>query len=104
MLALPIDQRYDAGDMEQLAEVLALYEKQPVIGIRVDVNETVATGHIMRCITIAEQIKKLGGQVLFITADGQAEELLARAGMEHVCLPVAVGSHGGGIAGTAGGF
>lgn len=57
MLALPIDQRYDAGDMEQLAEVLALYEKQPVIGIRVDVNETVATGHIMRCITIAEQIK-----------------------------------------------
>ena len=86
MLALPIDQRYDAGDMEQLAEVLALYEKQPVIGIRVDVNETVATGHIMRCITIAEQIKKLGGQVLFITADGQAEELLARAGMEHVCL------------------
>ena len=86
MLALPIDQRYDAGDMEQLAEVLALYETQPVIGIRVDVNETVATGHIMRCITIAEQIKKLGGQVLFITADGQAEELLARAGMEHVCL------------------
>ncbi len=86
MLALPIDQRYDAGDMEQLAEVLALYEEQPVIGIRVDVNETVATGHIMRCITIAEQIKKLGGQVLFITADGQAEELLARAGMEHVCL------------------
>lgn len=72
--------------MEQLAEVLALYEEQPVIGIRVDVNETVATGHIMRCITIAEQIKKLGGQVLFITADGQAEELLARAGMEHVCL------------------
>lgn len=85
MLALPIDQRYDAGDMEQIAEALALYEKQPVVGIRVDVNETVATGHIMRCITIAEQIKKLGGQVLFITADGQAEELLTRAGMEHVC-------------------
>ena len=86
MLALPIDQRYHTGDMEQIAEVLALYEKQPVIGIRADANETVATGHIMRCITIAEQIKKMGGQVLFITADGQAEDLLARAGMEHVCL------------------
>lgn len=86
MLALPIDQRYGAAEMEQIAEVLALYEKQPVIGIRADANETVATGHIMRCITIAEQIRKLGGQVLFITADGQAEDMLSRAGMEHVCL------------------
>ena len=86
MLALPIDQRYGTEEMDQIAEILALYEKQPVVGIRVDVNETVATGHIMRCLTIAEQIKKLGGQVLFITADEQAEELLSRAGMEHVCL------------------
>lgn len=86
MLALPIDQRYGTAEMGQVAEVLALYEKQPVIGIRADANETVATGHIMRCITIAEQIKKLGGQVLFITADGQAEDMLSRAGMEHVCL------------------
>lgn len=86
MLALPIDQRYGAEEMEQIAEALALYEKQPVIGIRADANETVATGHIMRCITIAEQLKRMGGQVLFITADGQAGELLACAGMEHVCL------------------
>lgn len=86
MLALPIDQRYGTTEMEQIAEVLTLYEKQPVIGIRADANETVATGHIMRCITIAEQIKKLGGQVLFITADEQAEDMLSQAGMEHVCL------------------
>lgn len=86
MLALPIDQRYGSAEMEQIAEVLALYEKQPVIGIRADANETVATGHIMRCITIAEQIKKLGGRILFITADEQAEDMLTRAGMEHVCL------------------
>lgn len=86
MLALPIDQRYGTEEMEQIAEALARYEEQPVIGIRVDVNETVATGHIMRCLTIAEQIKNLGGQVLFITADEQAEDLLAGAGMEHVCL------------------
>lgn len=86
MLALPIDQRYGTEEMDQIAEALALYEKQPVVGIRVDVNEKVATGHIMRCLTIAEQIKKLGGQVLFITADEQAEEQLSRAEMEHVCL------------------
>lgn len=86
MLALPIDQRYKTADMERIAQVLALYEKQPVIGIRADANETVATGHIMRCITIARQIKKLGGQVLFITADEQAQDMLSQAGMEHVCL------------------
>lgn len=86
MLALPIDQRYGTAEMEQIAEVLALYEKQPVVGIRADANETVATGHIMRCITVAEQIKKLGGQVVFITADEQAEDMLSQAGMEHVCL------------------
>ena len=86
MLALPIDQRYGKTEMEQIAETLALYEKQPVIGIRADANEAVATGHIMRCITIAEQIKKLGGQVLFITADEQAEGMLSRAGLEQVCL------------------
>lgn len=86
MLALPVDQRYGIAEMGQIAETLALYEKQPVIGIRADANETVATGHIMRCITIAEQIKKRGGQVVFITADGQAEDMLSQAGMEHVCL------------------
>lgn len=86
MLALPIDQRYGPAEMEQIAETLALYEKQPVIGIRADANDTVATGHIMRCITIAEQMKKLGGQVLFITADEQAEDMLSGAEMEYVCL------------------
>lgn len=86
MLALPVDQRYGIEEMAHIAEVLALYEKQPVIGIRADANETVATGHVMRCMTIAEQIKKLGGQVLFITADEQAENMLSRAGLEHVCL------------------
>lgn len=86
MLALPIDQRYGPAEMERIAQVLALYEKQPVIGIRADANETVATGHIMRCITIAGQMKKLGGRVVFITADGQAGDMLTRAGMEHVCL------------------
>lgn len=86
MLALPIDQRYGTEEMERIAQVLALYEKQPVIGIRADANESVATGHMMRCITIARQINKLGGQVLFITADEQAQDMLSQAGMEHVCL------------------
>lgn len=56
------------------------------IGIRVDANDTVATGHVMRCITIARQLIRLGGDVLFYTADAGAAELLGKAGMEYVCL------------------
>ncbi|MCH5249269.1 MAG: hypothetical protein J1E98_05035 [Lachnospiraceae bacterium] len=57
-----------------------------VIGIRADANEEVAMGHIMRCITIAGWLKKLGKRVCFFTADEYAAELLEQAGMDHVCL------------------
>lgn len=86
MLALPIDQRYGVQEMERIAQVLSLYENQPAIGIRADLNDTVATGHIMRCITIAEQLQKKGCRVLFFTADEEARGTLALAGMEHICL------------------
>ena len=45
------------------------------IAFRVDVNETVATGHVMRCLTIADKIKKFCDQtgdiadITFISAD-----------------------------------
>lgn len=37
--------------------------------IRADGNEKIAMGHIMRCLTIAEALGRLGENVLFITAD-----------------------------------
>ena len=40
-----------------------------MIGIRVDANEIVASGHILRCITIAKEIEKHGETVLFFLAD-----------------------------------
>ena len=57
-----------------------------MIGIRADANETVATGHIMRCITIAQELIRLGEEVIFFTADDGADELLDNAAMKHVCL------------------
>ena len=86
LLALPIDQRYGIREMERIAQVLSAYEEQTVIGIRADANDTVATGHIMRCITIADQLRKKGCRVLFFTADEGAQKMLSEAGMEQVCL------------------
>lgn len=57
-----------------------------IIGIRADANEKAASGHIMRCITIAKQLIALGGTAVFFTADECADELLDKAGMRHVCL------------------
>lgn len=56
------------------------------IGIRADANDIIATGHIMRCITIARQLISLGCEVIFYTADEYGGKLLAQADMPYVCL------------------
>lgn len=56
------------------------------IGIRADANDVIASGHVMRCITIAKQLISAGSKVLFFTADEYAGELLKQAGMQYVCL------------------
>lgn len=60
--------------------------KAQTIGIRADANETIAAGHVMRCIAIAAQLVRLGAKVIFYTADENADALLEAAGMTHVCL------------------
>lgn len=93
ILALPIDQRYGIEEMRRVVEVLEQYEEEKatgadkrVIGIRVDANEEIATGHVMRCITIAKQLAASACRVIFYTADEYAGELLGQTGMEYVCL------------------
>lgn len=46
-----------------------------MIGIRVDVNEIIATGHFMRCLAIAQGIRTAKSDVLFISADDKAKAL-----------------------------
>ncbi|WP_310604078.1 UDP-2,4-diacetamido-2,4,6-trideoxy-beta-L-altropyranose hydrolase [Anaerosporobacter sp.] len=54
--------------------------------IRTDANQTIATGHVMRCMSIAKEVTKLGKEVTFITADLQAKELIEANGFSIVFL------------------
>lgn len=44
------------------------------IYIRVDMNSTIATGHLMRCLSVAREISKTGNNVTFITSDLEGEK------------------------------
>lgn len=51
-----------------------------MIGIRVDANETIATGHLMRCLAIAEELQRQASPPVFLTADAYAEQIIASKG------------------------
>lgn len=54
--------------------------------IRTDINEHIATGHMMRCISIASAAREHGCDVLFITSDNNGEELLRCNGFGYLNL------------------
>lgn len=54
--------------------------------IRTDANAIIATGHVMRCMSIAKEINKLGEEVTFITADMQTEDMIKKNGFSVICL------------------
>lgn len=57
--------------------------------IRTDMNRVIATGHLMRCLSIAEAAAEAGEEVTFIFADGQAEKLVHDRGFSAVVLHTA---------------
>ncbi len=54
--------------------------------IRTDMNEKIATGHMMRCLSIADAVRKLGDDVTFILADRNAMSLLNQHGFSSITL------------------
>ena len=54
--------------------------------IRVDMNQTIATGHVMRCLSIAETARDNGVEAMFILADAQAEDLIHLKGFRTIVL------------------
>ena len=56
------------------------------IYIRADMNEIIATGHIMRCLSIADAAREMGKETEFITADEKPVDILQKRGYEPVIL------------------
>lgn len=57
-----------------------------IVYIRTDMNQRIATGHMMRCLAIADAVKALGGETIFLVADRHAEQLLAAKGYRYYIL------------------
>ena len=53
-----------------------------MIGIRADANKIIASGHVMRCITIAKELIALGESVTFFVADKEGKSLIDSFGRE----------------------
>ena len=53
-------------------------ESHPLVYIRADGNETIATGHLMRCLSIARALRRRGGIPIFIVSDASSISLLQK--------------------------
>ena len=54
--------------------------------IRADGNREIAMGHMMRCLSIADALRKAGAEVAFVTAGPETKALLAGRGYAHTVL------------------
>lgn len=56
------------------------------IVIRADGNQQIAMGHVMRCLSIADELRESGAEVIFVTAGNETEELIRGRGFENYVL------------------
>lgn len=57
-----------------------------MIWIRADGNSEIGTGHIMRCLSVAEALERQGSRVCFLLADAEPAALLERRGQSFMVL------------------
>ncbi len=54
--------------------------------IRVDGNEKIATGHVMRCLSVAKALRNLGEESVFILAEPYAMPIIEKEGFGTICI------------------
>lgn len=57
-----------------------------MIGIRVDANEKIAMGHLMRCMSIAKQLRQLNQAIVFLISENYAKNFIENNGFDCICL------------------
>ena len=57
-----------------------------MIGIRADANDKIAIGHVMRCMSIASELKKQNENLIFIVSEKSAKKIIVNNGYESICL------------------
>ena len=75
------------GISESDTDLLVKWRSNPeLIYIRADGNSRIGAGHLMRCLSIADAVKKLGAGVVFIVADSCSRGMIEERGYRTVCL------------------
>lgn len=57
-----------------------------MIWIRADANSEIGTGHVMRCLSVADSLREMGCEVCFLLADDNGAALAEAHGQEYVIL------------------
>lgn len=73
---------------EEYAKNFDAYQRKTgmIIGIRVDGNDKIGTGHIMRSLAIAEALREKGAIVIFITTDKTPRMIIQNRGFSVISL------------------
>ena len=57
-----------------------------MIVFRADANEHIATGHVMRCLAIAQELRKRGEPCIFVLAEEKGTEFITERGFPYAVL------------------
>ena len=57
-----------------------------MIGIRADANDRIAMGHLMRCMSIAKQLKNRNKDVIFLISEDYAGGFISENEFDYICL------------------